>query len=118
MGNKTLKEKRLEFLEDTVKHFNLNNRGYNGDSCTYSAGCAIGRHLDKDLCRKLDFSLLSSVDEMHIFLQLPDNLRELGRNFLYDIQYLHDNRVHWNDTGLSEIGATSVYTIKEKYELV
>ena len=55
---KTIEEKRLDFLNETVAHYNSNNRAQTlSYSCQYapigdrSLGCAIGRHLPIE-CQK------------------------------------------------------------------
>lgn len=121
---KTLKEKQLEFLEDTIKHYNSNNRGKvpgNDIMCQYSAidgvseGCAIGRHCSKELCARLDsteFMDKSGVNNIDLFDLLPDNLRELGHCFLYNVQILHDRNENWNSNGLSGKGLAEAEWIR------
>ena len=119
---KTLKEKQLDFLNDTVKHFNLSNRGISKKtgSCSYQDGCAIGRHIDVELCKGLDSSEDfngSSVASERIFDKLPDNLKELTQDFLNAIQILHDDRRYWSSTGLSGKGQQTVSLLKEEFDL-
>jgi hypothetical protein len=113
---KTLKEKQLVFLEDTVKHYNANNRGMVPGQeymCQYSAidgisdGCAIGRHCSKELCARLDseeFQDKSGVNNIELFDLLPENLKELGIHFLAKIQGFHDSPNNWTNNGLSAEG--------------
>ena len=58
-----IKERRIVFLNDTVAHYNLKNRsvGKSG-KCVYcpedsnSEGCAIGRHLPRELAIRMDLN--------------------------------------------------------------
>lgn len=52
-----------------------------------------------------------------IFKKLPKKLRQLGQDFLTDIQILHDIQKYWNSEGLSKVGEEYYKDIKEKYEL-
>ena len=112
----TLQQKQLQFLNDTVNHFNINNRGANKftNRCSYKDGCAIGRHLTPELCDKFD---KNGSALFALFDQLPKNLQELGKDFLREIQILHDNEYNWNQTGLSKIGKEKVEYIKRVYNL-
>ena len=81
-------------------------------------GCAIGRHiLDKGLCKKLDNMSNGSVILDEVFELLPDNLKELGKNFLFEIQKLHDNKYNWNADGLSEKGVVAKNNIIQEFNL-
>jgi hypothetical protein len=105
---------RIDFLQDTVKHFNSTNRGVftdeeGGQGCAYAAGCAIGRHIPLGLANELDTYSDeeyngSAVCEPAIFNKLPENLRELGQSFLSRIQNLHDAKGNWDENGLTPVG--------------
>ncbi len=122
---KTLKEKQLEVLNSTIKYFNINNRSTTnseGGSCWYhpqyggTEGCAIGRLVkDKALCKKLD--TLGSIGAGHAFLYLPHYLKDLTKEFLTEIQDLHDSSTNWNKSGLSERGRIALEKIKIKFNL-
>jgi hypothetical protein len=100
---KKLKQKRLEMLEDTCKHYNSLNRSQEQvaglpKACKYfpvsdkTEGCAIGRLIkDKELCKEFDNTIGSSVNSNYIFKKLPTELQDLGQDFLRDVQRLHDN---------------------------
>lgn len=100
-----IKTKRREFIESSLKHFNSYTRSKH---CEYSGGCIIGRHLDKELAWKLDNyagdNRYTHVKVLAIFIQLPDWLRELGKEFLYDMQQLHDCKSNWDAFGLTTKG--------------
>ncbi len=120
-----IRQLRLDFLEETINHYNINNRCVTKtDTCLYSPiknkskGCAIGRHIrDKKLCKKLDkFGILeNSVNNDEVFDLLPKKLQRLGQSFLIEIQNLHDYTPNWNETGLSEQGKIAVKRIKKLF---
>lgn len=119
---KTIKEKQLDFLNDTISHYNSSNRSLIGSFCSYlpqtnkSLGCAIGRHVpDKELCK--EFDKIGSVNQNKVFNRLPSELKELGQIFLREIQILHDNANNWNETGLTPYGKDKEIYIKEKFEI-
>lgn len=113
----TIKQKRLTVLEETVKHFNSNNRSTIGAVCVYSGvGCAIGRLIkNKQLCKELDSYCVSAVDSKNVYPKLPKNLQKLGIDFLKDLQTLHDREVNWNDKGISDVGREITNDIKKQY---
>jgi len=112
-----IKQRRLEVLEDTCRHFNSTNRAVNGmNVCSYALGCAIGRRIpDLALRERLDGFAVSSVRDDDIFRLLPTELQDLGKDFLGDLQVLHDNRNNWNETGLSSKGKFAAAEIRRNY---
>ncbi len=120
---KTLKEKQLDFLNETIEHYKTNPRGMKkGSYCSYEHGCAIGRHLNKELAIQLDklidIGQNSGVSYSNVFNILPEFLKELKIDFLTRVQKLHDNSLFWtkNDSefgfDLSESGESEVNSIK------
>lgn len=109
----TLQEKRLEFLNETVGFYTNNPRSITETGeCIYSptsksVGCAIGRHIeDKDLCKQLDNHRsggLAATEIFYTFDLLPEKLKALGKDFLQDVQDLHDCDVYWANTDLHSI---------------
>lgn len=125
---KTLEQKRKEFLDETIAFYNLNNRCADDEGCCYyymdgKEGCAIGRHIpDKELCKRLDEMkdgcCGSSVGtNNNVFDKLPDNLKELGQTFLHAIQALHDSSIYWTDYGISGYGLKLAKEIRDKFNL-
>jgi hypothetical protein len=111
---------QLAFLEDTIKHFNSTNRGLKtsgGYKCSYYAGCAIGRHLTKELCIRLDNFGFSAVHDKAIFDLLPQELQALGIKFLSMVQDLHDNENNWDEKGLTTQGLEVANDIKKYFGL-
>lgn len=124
---KTLQEKQLELLEETVKYYSKNpqerrcisNGNYSYSAITAkkskSAGCAIGRKLKPGLSVFIDekyLNLPSGVAE--VFEELPKNLQSLGKSFLTELQKLHDINHNWEDNGISGLGQSEVECIKER----
>ena len=118
---KTLNQKRLEFLLDTANYYSedFTRKSMVDTYCKYLADngnkCAIGRHLPDDVCIKLDRLHDehggSTVDKNVVFNELPEWMQELGKGFLKDVQELHDYSL---DTVNIE---TRKSTIIKKYEL-
>ena len=124
---KSLETRRRKLLRETVSFFNFKNRCIDAKlgKCFYykrgKAGCAIGRLIeDKKICRKMD-KIYGAIDNNDIFSLLPENLKELGQNFLIHIQELHDLDENWNSEGdklgLSKVGKESVKKIKVVFKL-
>ncbi len=113
-----LAKKRLAFLQGSIDHFNSNNRGVVDGKCSYEAGCAIGRHLNKPVCVRLDKMKYNTVMNPDVFTCLPPEMQDLGKHFLKDVQRVHDYVNNWNETGLTDCGRTQIIIIKEKYNLV
>jgi len=113
---KTIEQKRLEFLEETIAHFNINNRGLNakGD-CSYTDGCAIGRHLPKELCEYIDQLEWSSVGNPDVISLLPADMQKLGTYFLVGVQALHGNPEAWDTEGLTDAGKSQAQKIRNQY---
>lgn len=120
MTPEEVKQKRRAVLDDTVNHFNSKNRSVSDPGagkmkvCLYSGvGCAIGRLIeDKDLCARLDTHPQASVGRDEIFCQLPQELQELGKEFLNKLQRLHDDSTNWQEDGPSPMGYTAADAIR------
>lgn len=96
------KEEKLAFLEDTAGFYKLSNRSFNtsGVCCYYQVnqpGCAIGRHIDKSLAKRLDKKSNARVE--YVFDLLPEKLKRYGVRFLAEIQDFHDNTSYWDAKG-------------------
>jgi hypothetical protein len=103
---------QMTFLMETVNHYNLKNRGMNENGqCCYVGGCAIGRHLPKELAKILDTFGNTSISNTEVFNLLPDNLKALGQSFLQSVQFLHDSSDFWDNTGLTDVGQIRVKLI-------
>ena len=111
--------KRKMFLDDTVSHYNSTNRGVGTGitiaSCSYKNGCAVGRHLDMELCVAMDNTGDGYIKHTDVFKQLPEWMKSLDKEFLSRVQKLHDNSFHWNENGLSESGKQFASKIETEY---
>ena len=113
---------RKKFLEDTIAFYSedVGRRAKGTNTCKYKTldgrKCAIGRWIPESLY----FPGLEGKDLISndlVFGILPGEIKELGRNFLNDIQHLHDLDRFWTPFGLSTGGQLRVKYIKEKYEI-
>ncbi len=121
----TLKEKQLKVLNDTVAIYNKNNRSIIDGKCLYfmegTIGCAVGRLIaDKELCKQLDgLDNGETTGVGVVFDKLPSDVKQLGVDFLKELQNLHDDVYtrYWDDNGLSIKGVEFVERIKQVFEL-
>lgn len=133
---KTLRQRRLEVLEDTVKYYSedINRRCFgDGDDpseCRYSPksvgkegisqGCAVGRLLPQEMKDEIDETYGAvNIDDLVSYhsYALPKEVISLGVNFLVQLQRLHDKNEHWSKSGLSDKGQLTVNEIKETFKL-
>jgi len=118
---KTIQERRLEILKWEKENRTSQNRAINNNSlaCLYSGeiGCGVGRLIeDKDLCARLDsLGNGAGVCNYSVFEQLPDNVKELGQEFLQDLQKLHDGGHYWTPVGLSDDGDDFMTRLEAKW---
>lgn len=106
---------RQELFDNTIKHFNLANRGEKDGGCVYYNGvnsCAIGIELSKKDC--IEFQ---DISVGVIFSELPKRLQNMNSAFLEDIQYLHDSEANFNKEGLSSRGIRAAVAIADNYGL-
>jgi hypothetical protein len=124
----TIKQFQLELLNDTINHFNSNNRAvivmFSEIKCVYSStnnsvGCGIGKHLTEDLAAEMDNKHPSSIFDLfdEYYTEFPDIIKYSGKQFCHQIQLLHDNEENWDKNGLSEEGKERVEEIKLMFEL-
>ncbi len=120
----TLKDKQLKVLNDTIKAYNVNTLCiHETGGCKYyiegKQGCAVGRLIDDiELRKKLDRNHEGGeTDVSSVFELLPDNVKELGVEFLTDLQALHDTKALWDDKGLNVHGKDRVGQIKRNHNL-
>ena len=73
--------------------------------------CAIGRHIPDD---KYKASMEGCFDE-DILKTLPEEIQELGRSFLRDVQILHDRFECLDENGLTDQGIQYVESIKKDH---
>ena len=66
---------------------------------------------------KLEEQVIELGLEQEVFDSLPTWMQDLGQDFLYDVQRLHDLKNYWSDKGLSSDGLKFVEIIKQKYDI-
>lgn len=121
---KTIKQRRLEFLEDTIKFYSedVKRRAaidvYEGRSqCFYRTEdgrkCAIGRWIPDDKYNNLMEG--EAVCGKNVMSFLPKKISDLESAFLMAVQALHDISSYWTEEGLSDAGINKVGEIKELY---
>lgn len=125
-------ERQRAFLNDTINFFNSNNRAttprnFGLEKCIYSplgnnCGCAIGRHLPKELAMQLDElseSDISTIFNKHsmLYAQLPTWMKDMQIEFISYVQSLHDNYNFWGENGLSDSGRRMVDRINSNFNL-
>lgn len=133
----TKQEFVLDFINTYVK--DPSKRCVLGNRCRYSPvtlgktydespGCAVGKWLPPELALDLDKEFAVSISSflredreysselLEIFSGLGDNLDEI-KDFLTEIQMLHDHNSNFSETGLTPMGRQYMDKIIEKYRL-
>lgn len=135
---KTLEQRRLEVLEDTVKYYSedTNRRCVSASEdsvsvCMYSPksvgkegisqGCAIGRLLPDAMKDAIDFEFdainIDTLIEEKDY-PIPEEIISLGLVFLRALQTLHDMDEYWQQRkGLTPKGEVKVQEIKTIFNL-
>jgi hypothetical protein len=88
---------RKEVLQDAINYYwgKPERKCENSRICTYipvhqnTEGCAIGRLVDEETQHKLQENT-SSINSNTQFKILPQWLQNMGQDFLYQLQILHD----------------------------
>jgi hypothetical protein len=127
MNETELRERRRAVLDETITYYSADpdaRRCQKGEGCYYdpaqagkeatSDGCAIGRLLTPELRRSLPNG---GVRDFDIFPKLPDDIRELGPDFLAALQCLHDNKDNWVPGGLTAYGRDTAEGIRSDFNL-
>ena len=113
--------RRLLLLEETAMFYNTGNRSLDdyGNECRYrgrnGTSCAIGRIVDEKTLRELHYGYegkgVGCIFNTGVF---PPHVKSLGKDFLDNIQQLHDKGYNWHSTGLSFTGVNKYEEIKHK----
>lgn len=134
-----LKIARLKVLNDAVKYYSTDPQArrnvrtatanyYGVESlCVYSPetsgkttseGCAVGRLIPTELATRLDQTYTGDSTVTKIFDELPEDLKDLGLDFLADLQGLHDTEIYWDfeNKDISEKGILKVKELTNKIE--
>ncbi len=117
----TIKERQLKVLNETISFYNSDNIAMGGDkSCMYitpnGKKCAIGRLISDDLASSLE-EVHSNKTLIDIFELLPKEIQELDKEFLSDLQMLHDYPSNWDKNGLTFEGKIEVNNFMLKFGL-
>ena len=114
-----LAERRALFLDDLVAYYSedTSRRAFDKTTEEYfyrsedGSRCAIGRYISDDVYG-------SNNLEGHtcdtLLGYLPSYIAALGGTFLRECQILHDKNEHWDEKGLTALGATRVEYIKSQ----
>lgn len=113
----SLKKQQLEFIKTELGYYiaDPSKRSSNGTYCYYKNAatgnkCVIGKQIPNE--KYIDRLEGYSVGATEIFSLLPESVQHLGRPFLQECQYIHDNEDNWTDTGLSEEGELALSNLK------
>lgn len=123
---KTIEQRRLEILNDTVRYYSENpkeRRCVSNLQCRYSGetlgknteGCGIGRLLTLEQRNYLDDKYPEGESVANIFEELPKGVQRLGVDFLSDLQQLHDRQNCWDEFSITRQGVEAVEKIKKIY---
>lgn len=120
---KTIKQQRLEFLNETVSYYSADTSrraiSANEDCDYYQADtgnkCAIGRHINFQDYKNNNIEDGVLVTDYIVFALLPESVRRLGKYFLNTVQVLHDMDYYWEGNSLSDIGKQEVNKIIKSY---
>lgn len=128
--NSKIKRRMLIFLDETIQHYNRDNRSFNNFLCSYipddpstSEGCAIGRKLSKSYKKKMmaseKFSEINIRDVNRLFYELhtPRYFKGMPLSFLKQVQGLHDDDNFWCRNGLTDDGEEFCRKLKTTYGL-
>lgn len=79
-----------------------------------SEGCWIGRLLDPEVAKKIDYNeqdvdIVSLIEEN--YYELPNYMNNVNMDYLNKLQDLHDADAYWTQSGLSELGKEKVTII-------
>jgi hypothetical protein len=117
-------------LEETINYYseNISKRASTDDfasGCLYRTEdgrmCAVGRCLNQDLFDYEEFNTETPVVDISDYLEewLLEEYQGFDIDFWADLQTLHDIKEHWENKGLSKLGAEYkdkiVRRIKEDY---
>lgn len=127
-AEKDINKARFLLLEETVKHYNSNNRctdilgitSYCPDTQNIrhkSEGCGIGRLLDSELAKYIDTNIngYTAIMRDKVFSLMPDFIQILGKSFLQSIQNLHDSEENWDNNGFRTDKTYLIEDIKREY---
>ena len=112
---------KKDFLDNMIAYYSedpAHRRATNGEgACSYHRDdgnrCAVGRWIPDEMYTSGMEGV--SVGDHFVFSRLPEKLKNLGEDFLTDIQGLHDGDRFWNSNGLSPAGEKRVASIRRDH---
>lgn len=113
----------LDVLNDTINHYNINNRSLDENgNCLYhnknGESCAVGRYINniKEFIannNNLNEGSFTELYQKYNITFLKKEVQHLDNKlFWVKLQELHDDEFFWNETGLSEDGLYQLKQIK------
>lgn len=121
-----MKTRQRLLLEETAAFYNSRNRCVTGKSKSmydgayyrpeYPHGCAVGRMLTMNERKDMELRHPSTT-VFGIFYDLPYDIQVFGKDFLTQLQGLHDNGSHWDKNGITESGKLYVERMMKNFEL-
>lgn len=117
---KTIQERRLEFITTELQPYidNPSLRAINSKGlCVYldkTTGnkCLVGKQIPKEKYKE-EFEDESLYGSDKVWESLPEEIKELGREFLSELQHLHDSSKFWSPEFNKEGKTYLEETIKE-----
>lgn len=126
---KTIQEKRKEFLEEGIKYFSTDTRrratkkrlDTKTIDCVYRTRlksgkcCFIVRHIPVEVYSSSIENIGLSYGNI-VWRSLPSEIQYLGSAFLECCQELHDRDIYWNRrSGLTSLGKRETNRISKQY---
>lgn len=117
-----LPKTRQELLDNVVGYYNSERRANDGASCSYHTKdgrrCAVGISVTLRQAKILQENYRGcTVWKDDVFDALPERLKDMGKDFLYAVQKLHDGDPFWDKNGLTEEGKKKVKKICDEWVL-
>ena len=108
---KTITDLRKKFLEETIAYYSAdtNRRATIKGSCAYNIKnkkCAIGRHIPDECYNPIIEN--KSAKHTDVMARIKLEVLCLGKEFLNDVQSLHDINASWNDEGMTPFGKSRI----------
>jgi len=116
---------KKEIIIETAESYNSQNRSFSRNSvssCLYKSGknkCAVGRCLlSKSRLFKLEFidTPVDSFSAIELDCELKKEYRGHSIDFWRDVQFLHDQAIFWDLSGLTEKGKDHVDLLIEEWD--
>lgn len=111
------KQEIIEQLFDNGYCLNPSTRALDGGFCSYyltdGRMCAVGKCMTSPKDFEGNLMAVEGLEDLEG--SLKPEYRGHSLEFWSNLQVMHDSPQHWNDTGLTEIGAKRFNELKLKY---